>query len=415
MSTIGIIGGGIIGLSTAWYLQEAGCQVTVLDQGNYTDGCSYGNAGMIVPSHIVPLAAPGVVRKGLRWLLDSRSPFGIRPELDKDLVRWLYRFCLSANRKNVVSAIPHLAKLSLWSRALFQDLSDDPRLDFALQESGILLLYQKDKTGREEAQTAAIANQLGIEANAFTKATLAAFDPTVQYGARGAVFYPGDAIVEPSKLMTGLRRAILNKGGKVLVSKHVDKIYKDGRQMVAISTGEESWTFDHYVICSGIWSASLLRQLAVWIPVVSGKGYSFMTANTIGIHQPSLLIDHKVSVTPVGNQLRIGGTMVLGDHSTKISANRIRGMITAIQQYYPALEIAMPALDDVWYGFRPCSPDGLPIIGRVPGVDNLVVATGHGMMGMSLGPATGKLVSQIILERSTHLDTTPFVPERFQC
>lgn len=413
MKTVGIIGGGIVGLCSAWYLQAAGFEVTVVDKGDFKTGCSYGNAGMIVPSHIVPLAAPGALLKGLKWLLNPQSPFAIQPGFDLEIFRWLYSFYCSANKKKVALAIPHLAKISLLSKSLYQQLSLEPALDFQLNEQGILMLYQKEKTGEAEHKLAEMANSLGIAAQILSKEALAKMDSIITYQVKGAVYFPGDAHINPTQFLRTLKAALIRKGVHLVGNKTVDQFQVEGKKVRAISSDKDRLSFDHYVVCCGAWTGELMKQIPAKIPVVAGKGYSFMIPNEIGLRFPSLLLDHKVSVTPIGNQIRFGGTMEIGSRSHKINKSRVKGIVGAIPQYYPQLKVKMPEKTDIWHGFRPCSPDGLPFIGKVDGFDNLTVATGHGMMGLSLAPATGKLLSQMIAGQKPDIDLSAFKVSRF--
>lgn len=413
MQSVGIIGGGIIGLCSAWFLRKAGYEVTVLDKGDFTDGCSYGNAGMIVPSHIIPLAAPGVIRKGLSWLFDPSSPLAIKPDFDLGLIRWLFAFYLSATPKKVNRATPHLAAINLLSKALYQQLTLEAELDFQLKEKGILMLYKSAKTEKEELKLADIANGMGIRAQAFSSAEVAKFDPNITYDIKGAIYFPGDAHIHPGGFMSALKSVLKQQGVRLISNKRVDQIQSSGKKIKSISSNGASFSFDQYLICSGVWSNELVKKLGINIPLVSGKGYSFMVDNDLGLHIPSLLLDHKVSVTPMEDKLRFGGTMELGKPNAKIKTQRLRGIVGAIQQYYPQLKVEMPKNADIWCGHRPCSPDGLPFIGKLNGMENLTVATGHGMMGLSLGPATGKLVSQVIKGEQPDIDITAFDVNRF--
>lgn len=193
MAKIGIIGGGISGLMAAYYLQKDGHEVHVLDRGDFSEGCSHGNAGMIVPSHIIPLAAPGVVIKGLKWLLDKKSPFAIVPSLDKDLIYWLFAFHRAATEANVQRAIPQLAALSLFSKKAVSGNSRSGRGPARFAGKRSLMLCQPAE--HEEHEVALLANSQGIQAIPMTPDELAVLDPSVRYTVRSAVYYPGDAVM----------------------------------------------------------------------------------------------------------------------------------------------------------------------------------------------------------------------------
>ncbi len=411
MATIGIIGGGITGLFAAYFLQKDGHDVSVIDRGDFTEGCSYGNAGMIVPSHIIPLAAPGVVLKGLKWLLNRKSPFAIRPSWDPNLLYWLWQFHRSATAEKVQAAIPHLATLSKRSKALYLEIAASGDFPLEVHEKGILMLCQSAATEAEERHVAALANAQGIEAIPMTAKELAAFDPGVQYSVRSAVYYPGDAIIDPGPSMTALQRFLLDRGVQFFPHAEVKTLHKDRGRITGVQWGEELRAFDHVVLCGGVWTGSLLYSLGFRMPLLGGKGYSFIQSNNVGLHIPSLLLDHRVSVTPYGAQVRFGGTMELGKERSGINIAKVQGIHESIRHYYPNWNSAMPGAKEVWQGYRPCSPDGLPYLGSIPGMDNLHVAAGHGMMGVSLAPAGGELIARLI----THGQEPEkvFRPERF--
>lgn len=396
MARVGIIGGGITGLFSAYYLRQAGHEVWVFDRGQFAEGCSYGNAGMIVPSHIVPLAAPGVVRKGLRWLLQRKSPFAIKPAWDAGLLQWLYLFYRHATAENVRWAMPHLAALSLRSRQLYQVLDAAGEVALGLRASGILMLCQSAATEAEEHHVADLANAHGIEARLLSAEALSRLDPGVAYSVRSAVYYPGDAVLDPSMTMQSLQTYLARQGVHFCPGQEVHALRAERGAVKALLTTDGERTFDHYVLCGGVWSGQLLRPLGVRLPLAGGKGYSFMLPNVASLRLPALLLDHRVSVTPYGAQVRFGGTMELGRLRARTNYAKVQGIHEAIGIYYPAWQSAPPAVEAAWHGFRPCSPDGLPYIGTAPGLRNLHIAAGHGMLGVSLAPASGEAIARIV-------------------
>lgn len=413
MTNIGIVGGGITGLCSAWYLQKMGFKVTILDKGDFSNGCSYGNAGMIVPSHFTPFATPEAIHKAIRWLFKPSSPFAIHRRLNPELIRWLMIFFQSATTQKVRTAIPNLIEISLLSKALYYELAQDIDLQFKLHDTGILMLYKKAETEKAEIKQAKLANMLGIDARVLSVEEIDRLDPGIDYNVKGGVFYPGDAVIDPGQFMDSLKVALEKKGVTFLAKKRIDDLRINGRYIEAVSSKESQWSFDQYLLCSGYWTAELLKKHKPYLPLASGKGYSFNISNKIRLRLPSLLLDHKVSVSPFGGMIRFGGTMELGATNCRINVKKVQGIIAAIQQYYPQITFKMPEPSEIWHGFRPCSPDGLPYIGRLNRIENLTIATGHGMMGLSLGPATGKLVSQIIAGERTEMDVSAFDVNRF--
>jgi len=415
MSHIGIIGGGIIGLSSAYYLTKAGHNVTILEQGEMRDGCSFGNAGMIVPSHLIPLAAPGMISKGIRWMFNSRSPFYVKPRLSGDLIKWGYHFYKSATKEHVSKSAPALKEISLLSKSMFKELSTDLPFDFGYHERGLLMLYQTKETEHEEAGTAALANQHGIEAHIISADEVQKLEPDVRLKVRGGVYFPGDAHVTPQLLVGQLKTYLESKAVTIKSQTTVTDFTIDSTKIKLVKTNKGEFSFDEVVLATGSWSALVGAKLNLSLPMQAGKGYSFTLQNVVkNVRIPSIFLEARVAITPMGNTLRFGGTMEITGIDHSISMNRVKGIVDSIPKYYPDMNVEMPKKEDVWHGLRPCSPDGMPYIGRLTNLKNVTVATGHSMMGLSLGPGTGKLVSEIINGEKLSIGIQAFDPERFQ-
>jgi D-amino-acid dehydrogenase len=414
MAEILIIGAGIIGLSSAYYLRKQGHQVVILDKGDLQDNCSFGNAGMIVPSHFVPLAAPGMISQGIRWMLNSKSPFYVKPSLNKDLVSWGLKFMKYANDAHVASSAEPLRDLSLLSKQLYEDLSKEPGFDFGLVNNGILAFYKTEKAAEEEAHLAAAGRKLGLDMVVLNAAECKALQPDLELDVLGAVHYKCDAHLYPGKLMKALMSFLSKDGVKIIRNHEVTDIESDGSRITKVWTGDKVWNADHYVLATGSFSPALAKMAGIKLSIMPGKGYSFMEDDpdhkmTI----PALLCEARVAITPMNGQIRYGGTMELAKMNDKVNLKRVEGILESIPKYFTNLKPKMPQVDKIWYGFRPASPDGLPYIGRNTRLNNLVIATGHGMMGLGLGPATGLLVSQLINETKPTMNLQPFNPSRF--
>jgi D-amino-acid dehydrogenase len=414
MAEILIIGAGIIGLSSAYYLRKQGHQVVILDKGDLQDNCSFGNAGMIVPSHFVPLAAPGMISQGIRWMLNSKSPFYVKPSLNKDLVSWGLKFMKYANDAHVASSAEPLRDLSLLSKQLYEDLSKEPGFDFGLVNNGILAFYKTEKAAEEEAHLAAAGRKLGLDMVVLNAEECKALQPDLELDVLGAVHYKCDAHLYPGKLMKALMSFLSKDGVKIIRNHEVTDIESDGNRINKVWTGDKAWNADHYVLATGSFSPALAKMAGIKLSIMPGKGYSFMEDDpdhkmTI----PALLCEARVAITPMNGQIRYGGTMELAKMNDKVNLKRVEGILESIPKYFTNLKPKMPQVDKIWYGFRPASPDGLPYIGRNTRLNNLVIATGHGMMGLGLGPATGLLVSQLINETKPTMNLQPFNPSRF--
>lgn len=408
-----IVGNGVIGLSTAYYALKNGYQVTVLDRNLPDEGnCSSANAGMVVPSHFIPLAAPGVISKGLRWMLDKESPFYVRPRISLELARWGWLFCQHANQEHVDAVRHILCELNLESRRLFQELSSEE--DFGLQSRGLLMLCESQHALDEEAEVAAQARELGLNTKLLDAKASAALDPGINMNIAGAVHFADDCHLDPARFLTSLTGRIKQMGGQIIHDCPIDEITFSSGKISAVSGSNGTFEADEFVIAGGAWSPCLLKQIRLRLPMQSGKGYSLTLPNPTQLPRLcSILTEAKVAVTPMGNSLRFAGTMEVGGLGTEINPARVRGIIKAATRYFPDFKISDFDGIEPWVGLRPVSPDGMPYLGRVPHLDNLVVATGHAMMGLSLAPVTGKLVSEILTNRPTSIALDALAPDRF--
>jgi D-amino-acid dehydrogenase len=411
---VAIIGSGIIGLSSAYYLNKDGHEVTVIDKSDLSDGCSHGNAGMIVPSHIIPLAAPGMIAKGIRWMFNSRSPFYVRPRLSMSLLKWGWEFYRHANKAHVAKSIPALKELSFYSKACFQNWAAELPFDFGYQERGLLMLYKNRETEHEESETAAIANDHGVEARMLSSEEVQGLEPEVKVNVRGGLYFPGDAHLTPQVLVNQLTTFLKRKGVTFLTATTVTDFHLSGKRIQSIQTKTDQLNFDEVILATGSWSGAMASRLNLSLPMQAGKGYSFTVQNVEkNIRIPSIFLEARVAVTPMANSLRFGGTMEITGVNHTISMNRVKGIVDSIPLYYPDMKVKMPKVEQIWHGLRPCSPDGLPYIGRSQKIENLVFATGHAMMGLSLGPGTGKLVSELVSQKRPSINLSAFDAERF--
>ena len=410
-----IVGGGVIGLCTAYYAMQRGHQITVVERGAAEhDSCSLGNAGMIVPSHFIPLAAPGMVAYGLRVMWNPESPFYVRPRLSLDLLRWGWQFHRAANAGHIARSGPLLRDLNLESRRCYEELAARSDNAFGLVQKGLLMLCKTEQALHEEADLVAKAQRLGLKAEVLNASQTAERDPGVTMDVAGSVYFAQDCHLTPQKFVAELTRRLEAGGATFHWSTEVTGWRVDSGRIEAVQTTKGELTADEYVLAGGSWSSQLVRGLRLSLPMQAGKGYSVTLPNPRQQpHLCSIFTEARVAVTPMGNTLRFGGTMEITGLDESINPARVNGILKSIPRYFPAFNVEEFRDLPVWRGLRPCSPDGLPYVGRFGRYGNLSAATGHAMMGLSLGPVTGKLMAELLSDEKPSIAVEALSPDRY--
>lgn len=407
-----IIGGGIIGLCSAYYLQKEGHQVTIIDQSNMDSGASYVNAGYLSPSHIVPLSAPGVMKKGLKWMFNPASPLYIKPRLDADFLKWTYAFNKSCNVNHVKKAIPAIKSITLLSQELYDAIKRDENFSFHLEKKGLLMLCQTDKMLEEEIETAHVAKSEGLEVSEISLDALKILEPNVSMNVKGATYYKCDSHSTPQEFMNEMQAFLKKRGIQFFSNEKVEDIKVNQGVIESITTNKQILKADEFVLAAGSWSSLLSKKLGIELLLQPGKGYRINTTQQTDITIPSILAEAKVAVTPMNGFTRFAGTMEIAGINHNINKVRVDAIANAATRYYPDIKITQTEKEAAACGLRPVSPDGLPYIGKSQNCQNLTIATGHAMMGWSMATATGKLVSEVISEQKLSLNKEPFHPDR---
>ncbi|MEY3249599.1 MAG: hypothetical protein RL742_1642 [Bacteroidota bacterium] len=419
-----ILGGGIIGLSSAWYLAEAGWQVTVLEKGDLTDNCSFGNMGYLSPSHFVPIAAPGIVEQGILWMFDQKSPFYVRPSAHPALLRWGWRFLRASTRAHVARSVRPLADFMLFNKELMRAWAQ--RFDFGLEERGCLMYYQTAHKEKEELENARIAQDLGLAAAVLSREEAQALEPDMRPDVRGAVWFKDDAHVDPNALMARLQVQLAAKGVQIVRRCAAERFERAQGKITAVHAGGRRYEADLFVLAAGAWSPEVARLAGERLDLMPGKGYSMTIESPVRrLRYPCILLEAKVALTPWPGRLRIGSTMEIGPINDRILFPRVRGILEAAPRFLPGLtedaaflelanleRLRQTLRERVWFGFRPVSHDGLPYIGFASKNKNLIMATGHAMLGVSMGAATGKVVADMARGQASPVDTAAFDPNR---
>lgn len=405
-----------MGLSSAYYLINAGHRVTVLDKEDFLDNCSYGNAGYVCPSHFIPLATPGIVSQGMRWMLNAKSPFYVQPGFNRALIDWGLKFIRSASAEKVEAAAVPLRDIALLSKKEYESWTSKNNLLFSYEQKGLLEIFQTDEKAAHAYHTVEKGIELGLDVIMLNQHELRAMEPQTTIHALGAIYFKCDAHLYPNLLMNNLISYLKAAGVRMVTHQRVTGFEKQpGGNIKKVLTADGSFDADEVVLATGSWSRELALQLDIRLPLMPGRGYSITLEDSpYKINHPAVLMEGRVALTPMdGNKIRFGGTMEITSTQTAPKYKRVQGILDSVKRYFPEFDIPMPSPEKIWYGFRPCSADGLPYIGRSRKCGNIVIATGHAMIGLSLGAGTGKLVSEIIEGGKTSMDISPFAVERF--
>ncbi|MEM6964957.1 MAG: FAD-dependent oxidoreductase [Bacteroidota bacterium] len=415
MKKVIVIGGGVVGLCSAYFLREAGHEVLLLEKGKLKDGASFGNAGYICPSHAVPLAQPGMIAKGIRWMFNPESPFYIQPKLDRDLISWGWKFYKHSTEQHVNKTKTVLRDLGWLSKKLYQEFSKKKDFEFAFEEKGLISLHQTPKGAQAQKHEAELLNKIGIDVKELSADEVQAMDPQIKMNATGAIYFTGDAHLYPHLFMQCLRDDLnKNDRSEIHFETEVQQLVFKNRKIKKAITSRGAFSADEYVICSGAWSPGLVKNLKINIPIQAAKGYNVTVKNPkVKPSHPYLLSEAKVAVTPMADDLRFAGTLEIAGINHRINPRRVQGILNAIPNFFPEFDLSDFKKAEPWAGLRPCSPDGMPYLGRLKYYDNLTVAAGHAMVGMSLGAGTGKIVAQIISDEQPEVMDTSLNPDRF--
>ena len=411
-----ICGGGIVGLCSAYYLAREGYNVTLVERnGADRDHCALGSAGYISPSHVIPLASPGMVLQGLKWMTNSRSPFYIKPRLDSDLMRWSWLFWRACNRTQLQRAAPILRDLCLASRELYVELDDITGHTFELKKEGLLNLCRTQEGLDHEAHgLARIANDLGVEARVLNARQTAELEPGAKMDIAGSVYFPIDAHLTPWRFASAMTPLLQEMGVRFQWNTTVFGWRTEGRRIAAVQTTSGDLLADEFVLAGGSWAPAMLAGLGLRLPMQAGKGYSLtLPKPRFHLKKSLILTERRVAVTPMGDTLRFGGTMEISGHSNFVRPERVEQIIAAARLYFPEFaDVDFKGIKP-WFGYRPVSPDGMPYLGRFNHFGNLTAACGHAMLGLTMAPISGLLVADVLAGRKPRVDLTLLNPNRY--
>jgi len=409
-----IIGGGIQGRCAAYYLVKEGFNVKIIDPKTDDTGASYVNAGYLTPSHIISIANKGMIKKGLKWMFNSTSPFYLKPRLDLDFIDWLWKFYQSATPGNVERSIPVIRDINILSKDLYSDMHNSMEMgNFQLDESGVLMLYKTNKAGDHEAAVAQRLIADGLDVSLLNRQQLDQLQPDLNEEVLGAIHYKCDAHTTPTELMPKLKTYLESKGVEFIHEEVIDFRY-DGSSIKEAITTQNNYAAEAVVMAAGSWSQGILKKLKLHMPIQAGKGYRIDLYRETPVKYSAIFLEAKCAITPMKGFTRFAGTMELSGINNKVRKERVEAIAKASENHYNNLKITEEEKNAARFGNRPVSPDGLPYIGKSKDFNNLYLATGHAMMGWSLAPATGKLISELLTNKKTSMSIEAFHPDRFR-
>lgn len=410
MRSVVIIGGGVVGLFTAYHLVRAGWRVTVLDRGRIGGGCSHGNCGYVCPSHVLPLAAPGAVGNTLKTLFARNSPLKVRAGFALANLGWFLRFARRCNAADMLAAAAGIQPLLNSSRTLYDELLAAESFDVEWDTHGLLFVFHTPAAFEHYAETDhLLSDRFRMAALRLDASELMKLEPTLKPGsASGGYLYTSDAQLRPDRLMTAMRTRLAERGVTFVENAEVTSFTPADGTAKAVSTSAGEFAADQFVVATGAWAPKLNRQLGGRLPIIPGKGYSVTLPRPANCPTyPMIFEEHRVAVSPFRSAFRIGSTMEFGGYDERLNRDRLR-LLTDAAAFYLSDPGDAAAVQEEWWGWRPMTASGLPVIDRGPRLANVLVAAGHGMLGLSMAPATGKLVAELLNGDPPHVSPEPY-------
>jgi D-amino-acid dehydrogenase len=408
-----VVGSGVIGTACAYYLMRSGWKVSLIDRGRLAGGSSHANCGFVCTSHVLPLAEPGMVGKALKSLLRRNSPFAIKPRLDPALWSWLVHFARRCNERDMIEAGRGIQPLLLSSLELYRELVEREALDCEFQERGMLFAYRsKDEMESYAATDRVMSDVFHCPARRLDPDELVAFEPALKPGLAGGWYYHDDAHLRPDKLMRAWHSVLLAGGATTRAHCPLRGFNEQNGRATSARSEQGELAADVFIIATGAWTPMLNDQLGCKVPIQPGKGYSLtMPRPSVAPEIPLIFPETRVAVTPFQTGYRLGSTMEFAGYDESIRPERLQLLKDGAEPYLR--EPYCEPVEEKWFGWRPMTYDSLPIIDRTPKYENVFIAAGHNMLGLSMAPATGKLVAEIVNGSAPHVDPQPYRVGRF--
>lgn len=410
---VAVIGGGIIGAMCGWNLLNAGCKVTIVDRDRFGAACSHANCGYISPSHVLPLCQPGAITKTLKAMFKSNSPFRVKPRMSTDFFSWFWNFARRCNHSDMMKAGQGRHALLQSSKEEYQKLVAEHGIECEWKEVGLLFVFDRAKEFEHYGKTDLLLREhFGVAATPYAGDKLCELEPAIKSGFGGGWHYEGDCHVRPDKLMSSLKEKLIARGANIIEQFNVDHFAKESNVAKSILSGTQTIEADHYVVASGAMTPFLNQHLGMKIPIEPGKGYSLTMPTPERMPRiPIIFEDSHVAITPMETKYRIGSTMEFVGYDTSINEQRLSLLRTAAAKYLH--DPYCDPIEETWFGWRPMTWDGKPIIDRSPAMKNVWIAAGHNMLGLSMGAGTGRLIKEMMFGEPTHIEPSHFAAARF--
>jgi D-amino-acid dehydrogenase len=408
-----VIGGGVIGAASAYYLQRDGWAVTILEKNTFASGCSHANCGLVCPSHVLPLAEPGAVTGALKALFARNAPFSIRPRLDPGLWRWLWNFSRKCTQRDMLAGASALHGLLQSSMALFEQLVANEPIECEWEQRGLLFVYRDREPFEAYERTNRLLTETFSEpAEKLAAGELQQLEPALKEEVAGGWYYEHDAHLRSDRLLASWQRILVERGATIRERCEATGLVRRGDRAVGVQTSQGEVAADCVVVAAGALTPFLSQSLGCRIPIQPGKGYSLtMPRPQLCPRIPLMFPQRRVAVTPFLSGYRLGSIMEFAGYDSTLAPQRLQLLRDGAAEYLR--EPFAEPVEEEWYGWRPMTYDSLTIIDRSPLMSNVLIAAGHNMLGLSLSTGTGQIVAEMAGGRAPGLDVRPFAVSRF--
>lgn len=406
-----IVGAGIIGTCIGAELARRGAKVCIIDRGTVGRGCSYGNAGWMTPCFAMPLPMPGMLLKSMKWLLDPEGPLYIKPSMSLNLANWMWEFMKAMNESQARKAVEALVVLSQKSLEEYEKLASRyPAIDF--QQKGLMMVSRTQAGVDAAVAELNYVKTLGVPGKVLNSTDIASMEPALKGPLLGGVYFPREAMAEPYQVVQALAAEIRTHGGEIIENCELKDIVISGNKVEKVLTSAGEIHLRQLVMATGSWSKDLARLMRLRVPILGGKGYAMIIPPLEKQPQyPIMLVEKKIAITPRQGSLRIAGTLELVDQDFSITQRRVESIKKGAREFLHLPEKLH--VQELWAGLRPCTPDGVPLVGYHKNIGNLMLAVGHQMLGLQSGAGTGLLVADLMEGKAPFVDMKVLNANRF--